>query len=516
MSYKVLSRKWRPKKFDQVLGQDHITKVLQNAIKINRVSHSYLFSGPRGVGKTTIARILASELNSTKDIKSSLDILELDGASNRGIDEIRDLKDSVQYVPTSEKYKIFIIDEAHMLTKEAFNALLKTLEEPPSHVIFILATTEYQKIPSTISSRCQKYDFKRLSQLDILSHLNFIANQEQAKFDNNALDTIAIQADGSLRDALSLLDKIITLSDGIISKELVENVLGVVNNQIYLDILKSINERNLGKSIRTVEFVLESGISPNNFIDGFVHFARNCIYYLSVSKKSIDMNPKLLAFLDENKKYILKILVTIMNESIDTLNSKKILNHIELENMMYKFFDLDKLTIDDDNTKEEHKPIDLVNKDGTAKNDSKSQPKEALEQNLSQRHKKIDIKSIFLKILKDIENENIRLFLAMEKLEVSEADNSILVFNFKKLGKLEEKIVKDNIDYIKDLIQVNIKGVISIKFLEPEIVDKSENDQYDARTNIVSKKNHEPEKSEFEEHPLVDIAINDFNGKILK
>ena len=193
MSYKVLSRKWRPKKFDQVLGQDHITKVLQNAIKINRVSHSYLFSGPRGVGKTTIARILASELNSTKDIKSSLDILELDGASNRGIDEIRDLKDSVQYVPTSEKYKIFIIDEAHMLTKEAFNALLKTLEEPPSHVIFILATTEYQKIPSTISSRCQKYDFKRLSQLDILSHLNFIANQEQAKFDNNGMKNLLIK-----------------------------------------------------------------------------------------------------------------------------------------------------------------------------------------------------------------------------------------------------------------------------------------------------------------------------------
>ena len=191
MDYIVLSRKWRPEDFDQVVGQEHVTKILLNALLTGKISHSYLFSGPRGVGKTTVARILAKKINNFKDIDSSLDIIELDGASNRGIDEIRDLKDSIQYVPTSGKYKVFIIDEAHMLTKEAFNALLKTLEEPPAHAVFILATTEIQKIPSTISSRCQKYEFKKISSLDISDHLKLVLNKEGYEVEKEALKLIA-------------------------------------------------------------------------------------------------------------------------------------------------------------------------------------------------------------------------------------------------------------------------------------------------------------------------------------
>ena len=225
MNYIVLSRKWRPRTFDQVVGQDHITRILSNSLNIDKISHSYLFSEPRGVGKTTVARILASKLNEIELIDKSLDILELDGASNRGIDEIRDLKDSTKYAPFGGKYKIFIIDEAHMLTKEAFNALLKTLEEPPSHVVFILATTEIQKIPSTISSRCQRYDFKRISTQNIVKQLDLILQKEGYKSDEGSLKSIAIKADGSLRDALSLLDKVITLCEKEIKYSITKDVL---------------------------------------------------------------------------------------------------------------------------------------------------------------------------------------------------------------------------------------------------------------------------------------------------
>ena len=172
MSYKVLSLKWRPANFEEVVGQDHITKALSNAIKLNRLAHAFTFSGPRGVGKTSTARILAKKLNQIKDLSESTDVIEMDAASNRGIDEIRNLKENINYAPVHGRYKIYIIDEVHMLTKEAFNALLKTLEEPPPYVVFILATTELHKMPETIISRTQRYEFKRLSVDDIIKQMN--------------------------------------------------------------------------------------------------------------------------------------------------------------------------------------------------------------------------------------------------------------------------------------------------------------------------------------------------------
>ena len=191
MEYTVLSRKWRPKTFDNVVGQSHITTILKNSIEQNKVSHAYLFSGPRGVGKTTVARIMSCMLNNVELIENSIDIVELDGASNRGIDEIRDIKESARYAPAQGKYKIFIIDESHMLTKEAFNALLKTLEEPPPHVLFILATTEYHKLPLTIISRCQRYTFKRISTNTTVSYLSKILKEEGFESDEKALKAIS-------------------------------------------------------------------------------------------------------------------------------------------------------------------------------------------------------------------------------------------------------------------------------------------------------------------------------------
>ena len=187
MAYQVLSLKWRPTEFNQVIGQSHITQALSNAIKLNRLAHAFTFSGPRGVGKTTTARILAKKINDLTSLSDSLDVIEMDAASNRGIDEIRNLKENINFAPAHGKYKIYIIDEVHMLTKEAFNALLKTLEEPPEYVKFILATTEIHKMPETIISRTQRYEFKRLTIGDIMNQMSDILNHEKIKFDKESL-----------------------------------------------------------------------------------------------------------------------------------------------------------------------------------------------------------------------------------------------------------------------------------------------------------------------------------------
>ncbi len=226
MSYQVLARKWRPQTFDEVVGQEHVTRTLKNALEMGRVAHAFLFSGPRGVGKTSVARILAKALNcvqgptptpcnqcqACQEITQghSLDVLEIDGASNRGIDEVRELRENIKYLPAHGGYKVFIIDEVHMLTKEAFNALLKTLEEPPAHAIFILATTEAHKVPVTILSRCQRYDFKRLSTAAIQEHLAQMAAREGWSIAPAGLQLIAQESEGGMRDAQGLLDQVIT------------------------------------------------------------------------------------------------------------------------------------------------------------------------------------------------------------------------------------------------------------------------------------------------------------------
>ena len=260
MSYKVLSLKLRPQRFDELVGQMHVTRTLQNAIVLDRVAHGYIFAGPRGVGKTTSARILAKVLNCKNPIKnnpcgtcvncteitkgSNLDVQELDGASNRGIDEMRDLREAVKYPPNNGKYRIYIIDEVHMLTREAFNALLKTLEEPPLHVIFIMATTDAHKVPSTILSRTQRFDFKPISINDISDYLIQILETEDIKYDANGIRLIAQKASGSLRDALSLLDQVIAYASDSLDIETVRDVLGIIKENVYLNIIQTIEKRD--------------------------------------------------------------------------------------------------------------------------------------------------------------------------------------------------------------------------------------------------------------------------------
>ncbi|MBN2041244.1 MAG: DNA polymerase III subunit gamma/tau [Spirochaetes bacterium] len=293
MTYQVTARKWRPQKFDEIVFQDHISKTIRNSIKAGRISHAYLFSGPRGVGKTTMARVLAKALNClsadgpTEDpcgtcencveIKEgySFDVMEIDGASNRGIDNIRELRENVNLAPIKTRFKVYIIDEVHMLTKEAFNALLKTLEEPPEHVVFIFATTEIHRIPETILSRCQKYLFKKIPVETIVAHLSKIVEAESYKIDKEALYPIARAAEGSMRDSQSLLDQAISFSDGTIKEEDALSILGVTTLFSYIDILNCIAEYDRVKLIDEIDRVITLGIDVQRYVSGFIDVIRS-------------------------------------------------------------------------------------------------------------------------------------------------------------------------------------------------------------------------------------------------
>src|SRR5437667_8439718 len=256
MAYQVIARKYRPQRFSEVVGQDHVTQTLANAIKQNRLAHAYLFCGPRGTGKTTIARIFAKCLNCTGGPKAdfadddprareiaegrSLDVIEIDGASNRGIEEIRELRDTVRYAPATSRFKIYIMDEVHMLTKEAFNALLQTLEEPPAHVKFMFATTEPDKVLPTILSRCQRFDLRRIPAALIVPHLAHIARQEQVKIGQSALYAVARGADGGMRDAESALDQLISFCGDKIEEADVLSMFGLTAQAQILELSRAV------------------------------------------------------------------------------------------------------------------------------------------------------------------------------------------------------------------------------------------------------------------------------------
>ena len=293
MSYQVLARKYRPQTFEEVVGQKPIVVTLQNAVSQNRIHHAYLFSGLRGVGKTTVARLMAKSLNCAQgptpkpcnDCSScdeiaasrSLDVLEIDGASNRGIDAIRELRETVRYAPARDRYKVYIIDEVHMLTPEAWNALLKTLEEPPAHVLFLFATTEYRKIPLTILSRCQHFEFKKISLSEIRAHLARIAGGEGVKFEEGSLDLIGRLAEGSLRDAQSALDQVIAFSGDTIGVEQARTILGVIDRELVTGFFAAVRSRDCDQLIGIVETVLDKGYQPVRYLEDLMAYGRDLL-----------------------------------------------------------------------------------------------------------------------------------------------------------------------------------------------------------------------------------------------
>lgn len=294
MSYLVIARKYRPMVFDDVIGQEHITTTLKNAIESKRIAHAYIFSGPRGVGKTTSARIFAKAINcenggptitpcnqcqSCLEITGgrSLDVLEIDGASNRGIDEIRSIRDNVRYLPVRGGYKIYIIDEFHMITKDAFNALLKTLEEPPPQVVFIFATTEPHKILPTILSRCQRFDFKRVAIEKIIGRLKHICRIEQIDMDDESMFEIAQMADGGMRDALTLLDQVISFCGNQVRIQRVREALGLIETGLYFELMAIIRNKSVSEGFKFASRVLDAGLDVTEFLHGLMAHIRNVL-----------------------------------------------------------------------------------------------------------------------------------------------------------------------------------------------------------------------------------------------
>jgi DNA polymerase-3 subunit gamma/tau len=304
MSYQVLARKYRPQKFSEVIGQEHVTRTLQNAIEQGRTAHGYIFSGHRGIGKTTVARILAMALNcrstdhpvaepcgvcdSCIEIRAgnSVDVIEIDAATNRGIDEIRELREAARYRPARDRFKIYILDEAHQITDAAFNALLKTLEEPPGHVVFMLATTQPEDIPQTIRSRCQHFSFRAVRFEEILGQLRELMNREKLEADEDALAMLAEAGDGSMRDALSILDQAIASTNGRITAESVRQLVGSVPSAVLEDMMQAVARGSSEQVLRLADELISSGQNPAYFAKQLVRFLRNTLVAKIAGKDS--------------------------------------------------------------------------------------------------------------------------------------------------------------------------------------------------------------------------------------
>ena len=312
MAYVALYRKFRPKTFDEVVGQEHIEKTLKNQIINNRVGHAYLFSGGRGSGKTSTAKILARAVNCLHPVDGGpcneceickqalegnlVDITEMDAASNNGVDNIRDIREEVEFIPTTAKYRVYIIDEVHMLSTGAFNALLKTLEEPPAHVIFILATTEPQKLPATILSRCQRFDFKRISREDIMKRLKYICTENGTQIEENALRMISNLADGAMRDAISILDRCVSDGDEIITEEKIRELSGVPQFEYLSKMTEAVITKNPEEVLKVAEKLINEGKDINVFLWELIKFVRDIVV------SSIDGN--LVAYSEDEKQVI--------------------------------------------------------------------------------------------------------------------------------------------------------------------------------------------------------------------
>jgi DNA polymerase-3 subunit gamma/tau len=312
-NYTVTARKWRPRIFDDVTSQEFITKTLRNAVKNDRISHAYLFSGPRGVGKTTVARLLAKTLNCTNrkpngepcnecdscreinnDNRNHPDVFEIDGASNRNIDDVRELKEKVKYGPVRSKYKIFIIDEVHMLTGASFNALLKTLEEPPPYVVFIFATTSPEKVPLTILGRCQKFDFKRLTIDEIKSRLKHIAEQEKVKIDDESLFFIAKKGDGSMRDAQGLFDMSAAYTDNNITFDKLKSFFNLAESDVYFHITDLIKSADAKEILSYFNELMNNGYDMQTFLDGLTEHYRNLLVASSTHSGELIMESEIV------------------------------------------------------------------------------------------------------------------------------------------------------------------------------------------------------------------------------
>lgn len=513
MSYLVLARKWRPLTFDQVVNQKHVVVTLQNAITSDRIANAYLFTGPRGVGKTTVARILAKAINCEKGPtitpcnecsscveitdSRSLDVFEIDGASNRGIDEVRNLRENLKYAPTRGKYKIYIIDEVHMLTTEAFNALLKTLEEPPTKVLFIFATTEPHKIPATILSRCQRFDFKRITNSEIIQQLKKISEKENIHIDDEALHLIAKKAEGGMRDAQSLLDQAVSFcGDKITRKEIIE-LLGIIDQEIFFRVSDIIKNKDKKNGLLLIDEIFFNGFSLNEFLVGLNEHLRNIlilkstnsIEQLEISENYANRYSEIVNdFQEEDLLRLIKIVsdteYTIKRSSNPRLKLELALMKMikldstkSLENLLDGIHELRDKMLDTSQVKSytqiANSPI-LEKKNEFILKDKDDDRIDDIEGEKNKTPEKIEtvsieeVKNVWPHIIDEVKKSKIALGSFLNEGIPSEVDGNILTISFRQENGFHIKSIARNYKIIENVLMKFLNVNLKIKCIKDE------------------------------------------------
>ena len=434
MSYISLYRKYRPHKFKDVVGQEVVVKILKNSIINNKIGHAYIFSGPRGTGKTSIAKIFARAVNCldnqdgdicekcancTNDIDDEIDIIEIDAASNNGVDEIREIRNNVKMMPSNLKYRIYIIDEVHMLSTSAFNALLKTLEEPPSHAIFILATTEINKIPATVISRCQKFDFKKISESDIINRLKYILSEENKTLEDNIIKLIAKLSDGGLRDAINLLDQILSLNKDVVEEKDVYDLIGEIDLNNVFDLLKYITSGNIKEVIKIINNYYDEGKNFSKICEKLEYLIKDILIYNNTDNYfDKEYENKLFEFSKIDSTLFIKMSQDLfdLNYDLKRSNNQKIVSEIYFLKMTLNFNTGDK-TEEKELIKE---TTEIVNK--TVNNSNEN---EKIEQEILLENKKIIVNNCLYEANKQLKIDFTKQFEKIKEYETDKKYNML-------------------------------------------------------------------------------------------
>ena len=555
MSYLVLSRKYRPQQFQEIVGQSHVTKTLQNALLLDRLSHAYILSGPRGVGKTTTARILAKALNCPEGKKSepcgvcgickeitegrSLDVLEIDGATYRGIDKIRDdLQDYLRHPPMKTLYKVVIIDEVHMLTKEAFNALLKTLEEPPPNVVFIFATTQPNKVPPTILSRCQRFDFKRILSSEIIKSLAEIMKKEKIDIDEDSLLLIAKKADGGMRDALSLLDQVISFTDGSVNYSSVRSILSVVDEELFFSITDIAMTGNSLKGLEIVDDLMSQGYDPETLISGLLEHLRSLLIVTVTNSADLIETTKDIKelYLAQKDRFAQSELHRISKLTEDALLSipRSSMTRMIFESLLLKISNMDKSVeiealLNGMGYSVEGTDSENEKNSSSIKDESKSASKSDVEKSAAAAEKVSDKKGDSLShnknsasitfeelkekwdsIISEISKTRNNLGNALQKSHLTGLNSNYLELSFDNDDQYQKGAVDHNSQYIRNFLKESIGIDIMLKTVSGEFNSVKN----DSAEEIIEDEKETISEEDMLKHPTVEKIMEKFNGKL--
>lgn len=530
--YQALYREYRPQTFDEILGQDHITTTLKHQVANNNFSHAYLFSGTRGTGKTTAAKVLSRAINCLNQREgnpcnecencmaileeTTMDVIEMDAASNNGVDNIRDIRDKVVYPPSKLKYRVYIIDEVHMLSKGAFNALLKTLEEPPKHLVFILATTEKEKLPQTIVSRCQRFDFKRVSTNDIVKNMKVISEKLDIQIDDKALNLIARSAEGGMRDALSLLDQCISYGEKIIKYEDAINILGIANKDLLFKLVDNIISKDIEEVLKMVDGIIQEGKDINQFIIDLINHIRDLLI-IRTSKNAQDIleSPDIKQLSEQSKNvdasfYLnaLDILTEAANKAkwstqpriilevalINILNMESISLLERVKRLEEKINNAPETTLPPKTkveTVKKDEPKKEEEKNPVAKEETKEEKTKEASSTLGSNEVNLDIiAEEWPKILQNLKKENIRIYAFMVEGEVLDYENNRVTIGYDDNFSFHKDAVnnsQENKETVEKVISNHFKTEMTINLLMKNCFQKK-NSKLDSNIDEEIKK----------------------------